>query len=245
MKAINTLLSILFLGVITSNLNGKPSNKISTHTSDIVDRHLSGFNAINLAGPFDVMITQGSQDEVKVEAPNDVMERIVTEVNEGVLKIYSKHDNWNWGNWWGNHKKIMIYVKLKNVNSINISGSGDIKFKEGITTDNLKLSISGSGDMDGQLEAKNLECSISGSGDMKLSGKAENSKVRVVGSGDFTAKHLLTVNSSVHVSGSGDAEINASEKIEASVNGSGDIHYTGDAKMISKSKSGSGDISRF
>jgi hypothetical protein len=53
------------------------------------------------------------------------------------------------------------------------------------------------------------------------------------------------VNTAVHISGSGDASINASNKIDASVSGSGDIHYTGAAKNISSSKSGSGDISRM
>ena len=245
MKAISTFFSMLFLVISASNINAKTINKTRVYTSDIIDRHLSGFNAVNLAGPFDVLITQGEQDGVKVEAPSDVIDRIVTEVSNGVLKISSKHDNWNWGNWWGNHKKILIYVSIKNINSVKISGSGDITFKDGIHSDNLQLSISGSGDMEGKLDAKDLDCNISGSGDMKLIGRAENLKVRVVGSGDFTGKNLITQNSTVHLSGSGDVEINANDSINASLNGSGDIHYTGEAKNITKSKSGSGDISKF
>jgi len=79
---------------------------------------------------------------------------------------------------------------------------------------------------------------------MKLSGSAESSTVSVVGSGDFTARNLTTVSTSVRVSGSGDAEINASEKVDAAVNGSGDIRYSGAAKNINKRKTGSGDITR-
>jgi putative autotransporter adhesin-like protein len=80
---------------------------------------------------------------------------------------------------------------------------------------------------------------------MKLSGSAESSTVRVVGSGDYTARNLLTVSCAVRVSGSGDAEINASDKVDAAVNGSGDVRYTGAAKNINSRKSGSGDITRF
>jgi len=223
----------------------KPHPTVKVSASEIVDRHLSGFNAVNVAGPFDVDIIQGATESVKVEAPADVMERILTEVNGGVLKIYNKHDNWNWGDFWGHHKKILVHVTVKDINSINISGSGDVSFREGITANSLKLRISGSGDMTGKLNAKTLESSITGSGDMKLSGSAESSTISVVGSGDFTARNLLTVSSAVRVSGSGDAEVNASDKVDAAVNGSGDVRYTGAAKNINSRKNGSGDITRF
>jgi hypothetical protein len=245
MKSLTKILLAAVLITGTGYSIAKPHKTINLNTSEIVDRHLSGFNAINLAGPFDVRITQGPTESVKVEAPADVMDRILTEVSGGVLKIYTKHEYFHWGDLFGNHRKILVYVTIKDVNSINITGSGDAFFKDGVTANSLKLSISGSGDMTGKVDAKILESSITGSGDMKLSGRAENSTVKVVGSGDFTARNLLTVNSSVRVSGSGDAEINASEKVDAAVNGSGDVHYTGAARNVSSSKSGSGDISRF
>ena len=53
------------------------SNK-KTSVSDIVDRHLSGFHAVDLAGSFDVYLTQGATESVKVEAPADIMPHIRT-----------------------------------------------------------------------------------------------------------------------------------------------------------------------
>jgi len=198
---------------------------------------------VNVAGPFDVDIVQGATESVKIEAPADVMEHILTDVNGGVLKIYNKHDMWNWGNWFGLHKKILVHVVIKDVNDINISGSGDVYFREGLTANSLKLSISGSGDMTGKVSVKTLESKITGSGDMKLAGNAESSTVSVVGSGDFTARNLVTASTAVRVSGSGDAAVNASDRLDAAVNGSGDINYSGGPKNINKRKSGSGDIS--
>ena len=221
------------------------SNSTTLKNNEIVDRHLSGFNAVNIAGPYDVYITQGPTESVKVDAPSDMMSKILTEVNGGVLKIYSRHEYWNWSFLWGHHRKVRVFVTIKDVTGIHISGSGDAYFKEGVNAGALKLSVTGSGDMTGRLVTKTLECNISGSGDMRLSGRADNSTVSVTGSGDFSARDLFTLNSSVRVAGSGDARINASQRVEASVSGSGDIHYTGAAKSISSHKSGSGDISRF
>jgi len=223
----------------------KPHPSVKVTPSETQDRHLAGFNGVSVSGSFDVYITQGTAESVKVEAPSDVIAHIITEVNGGVLKIYNKNNTWHWEGFWGNHKKIAIYIVAKDLNSIGISGSGDVYFKEGITTNSLKLRINGSGDMLGKVDVKTLESSISGSGDMKLSGRAETSTVSVVGSGDFTARNLETLSSAVRVTGSGDAEINASDKVDAAIHGSGDIRYTGAAKSVYSSKSGSGDVTRF
>jgi hypothetical protein len=245
MKFITKLLlaAVLLAGAGHTFANPHPVTKVIA--AEIVDRHLSGFNGIDISGSFDVYVTQGATESVKVEAPANVIDRIITEVNGGVLKIYNKNNSWHWGDWWGTHKKIAIYVVAKNLNSINLTGSGDVYFKEGITANSLKLRIGGSGDMTGKVDTKILESSISGSGDMRLSGHAQNSTVSLAGSGDYTARSLLTVSCAVSVTGSGDAEINASEKIDATVHGSGDIRYTGTVKNVSSSKTGSGDISRL
>ncbi|MFB9842384.1 head GIN domain-containing protein [Mucilaginibacter ginsenosidivorans] len=206
------------------------------------DRHLSGFHAVDVGGPFDVRLTQGNTESVKVEAPEEIINRITTEVDNGVLKIYNKHNEmFHFGDLF-RHKKILVYVTIKDVNSIVVSGSGDVDFRDGLHADKMSLRVSGSGDVNGQLDAKNLETSISGSGDVRISGHAETSAVRVSGSGDYSGRGLITQNTDVHVSGSGDASIYASERVNASVSGSGDISYGGHPKNVMKSKSGSGDI---
>lgn len=207
------------------------------------DRHLSGFNAVHLSGSFDVRVTQGSIESVNVEAPADVIDRIITEVEGGTLKIYTKNNNgWHWNS---DNKRMIVYVSIKDVNAITLSGSGDIDFQDGLKAPSLKLRLSGSGDIKGRVTVKELESSIGGSGDMNISGSADVSTVSVGGSGDFTAQNLVTGSTTVRVGGSGDASVNASEKIDISVGGSGDVRYTGSAKNVRTSKSGSGDVSRM
>ncbi|MDB4921564.1 head GIN domain-containing protein [Mucilaginibacter sp.] len=242
MKSISKILLAAMLLTGAGYTYAKPAPIVKVSPSEVEDRHLSGFNGVNVAGPFDVFITQGSTESVKVEAPSDVINRIITEVNNGVLKVYSKHDSWNWGNWFGNHKKIAVYVVAKDLNAVSITGSGDVSFKEGLTTNSLKLRISGSGDMTGKIDVKSLESSISGSGDMRIAGRAAASTVSLVGSGDYTARNLETSTTMIRLTGSGDAYVNASEKIDAALHGSGDIHCSGNPKNVSKSKNGSGDI---
>ena len=234
-----SLLAVLLVAGTAYTYASPKSTFIQQKTED---RHLSGFHAIDVGGPYDVTVTQGNTESVRVEAPDDVISHVTTEVENGVLKIYDKRHNFHWNDLFGHHKKILVYVSIKDVNSIVVSGSGDVTFHNGLHADKMNLHVSGSGDVDGALEVKNLETSISGSGDVKLTGHAETSAVRVSGSGDYSARGLITTNTDVHVSGSGDAKIYASNKIDASVSGSGDISYSGHPKSVYKSKSGSGDI---
>jgi hypothetical protein len=205
------------------------------------DRHITGFHAVDVAGSFDVYITQGTTESVKVEAPSDILKNILTDVKNGTLVIHTK-DHFSFHNIFGN-KKMVVYVTIKNCNSIALTGSGDVYFKDGIAANDLRLSITGSGDVSGKVTAKNLSSSITGSGDLRVSGRADNSKVDVTGSGDFSGRDLTTNTTVVFVGGSGDASVYATSTLKASVSGSGDVHYGGNPHNVSKSKSGSGDIS--
>jgi hypothetical protein len=253
MKSLTTFLLAALLVAGTGYSFATPRTTLKTDTSAMVDRQVSGFSSIKIAGPFEVHITQGSAESLKFQDPEGIKDRIVTEVVKGVLKIHRKYDHWLWGanSWWSdegishNHKKVVVYITAKDLDAITISGSGDASFNEGIIASSLKLQVRGSGQMAGKVKVGTLESRISGSGNINLSGSAESSAVRVIGSGHMTARNLVTVNSAVHVSGSGNAEINASAKIDAAVRGSGGVSYTGTATTINSSKSGSGEISRF
>jgi hypothetical protein len=243
MKSLSKILLVAALLAGSGYTYANPSATVKLSSKkDTQDRHLSGFHAIDLSGSFDVYITQGASESVKVEAPSDVMDHVVTEVQDGVLKIHDKHESgWNWGGW-NNHKKIAVYVTISNLTQLGVTGSGDAYFKDGLRGNAIKIRVSGSGDVLGKLDVKTLDCNISGSGDMKLSGHAESSNISVSGSGDYEAKGLSTTNTTVHVSGSGDAGINVTTNLEASVSGSGDVSFTGHPHNVVKSKSGSGDI---
>jgi hypothetical protein len=220
----------------------KPVKPAHVRFADTEDRKVSDFKGISISGSYDYYIKQGSTNAVRVEAPAKLLPYIVTEVKGGVLNVSTKAHT-NWGNLF-NNEKIAIYITAKDINSIKFSGSGDVYFEEGINSTDMRISMSGSGDLTGKITATSVECSLTGSGDLKLSGRAENAKIKLTGSGDLSTRELQTVNTYVELVGSGDASVNATGSLNAKLSGSGDINYSGNPKSISKSKSGSGGISR-
>jgi ribosomal silencing factor RsfS len=132
MKILSKILLVAAIGNRYRRLyNCKNKYQTEDATQNTEDRHLSGFNSVSVAGSFDVVITQGSTESVKVQAPSDIINRIITEVEGSTLKIYTKNDN-DWHLVDGGHKKIMIYVSIKDVNAVSLSGSGDVSFREGL-----------------------------------------------------------------------------------------------------------------
>jgi hypothetical protein len=145
---------------------------------------------------------------------------------------------------------------------IAIEGSGDVKFNA-IRADQFKIGIAGSGDVAiGIVESKSLDSSIRGSGDIKLpsvradqmkiaiegsgdvtaAGNADKVDIEISGSGDVRARKLVAREVDVRVIASGDADVHATEKLTASVMGSGDIRYTGSPKKVERNVKGSGSI---
>ena len=251
-KKIKILLLALFL--IGSNhllANGEVKTTDSLIT---IEPNVSNFNELKIGGPVDIVITQGQTESLKLTIPAEVRDRVVAEVSGHVLRIHNKHDNWgqsekSWYSdksyWHKTHARIVAYLTVKELRKITLSGSGTMIFDNGLSTDAMKLTLRGSGSIHGKITAKSLASKVSGSGKITISGTADRSNVSVTGSGNFVAADLITSNSVVKVSGSGDAKVNASEEMYAAVSGSGGVSYTGAAKKVSSSKSGSGYVTRF
>lgn len=250
------LLVATFFGIYTISIAQEYLNDSIITTQPVVQN----YSSIRVQGDFEVYLTQGNTESLKIEGPAYIVNDMVTEVTGGELNVKLNRSIWPWkeNSWykknriewnnqqWNNrNKKVTIYVTAKNLDGISMSGSGHITFKDGITTGNIRLHVSGSGHIEGTLQASDITSKISGNGNINLAGSAESSSVRISGSGNFSATKLVTSKSKVHISGSGHADVNVNKELTASVSGSAHIGYTGNATSINTSHSGSGRISRM
>lgn len=191
------------------------------------ERNVATFTSVDLAISANVYLTQGSAQKVVVEASDEDLKKVVTEVSNGHLKI--KTDGWR-----VNLKTVNVYITLSDLEGIGLSGSGNITADGAFKCGSLDLAISGSGNikMD-NLTATKVETAISGSGNISLagSGKAESLEIAISGSGDVNAENFECGKVAAHISGSGNCRVNASDTLEGHVSGSGDIYYKGKARL--------------
>lgn len=206
------------------------------------DVEVSDFNNISLAGMGNLIIKQGNQESLKIEAEDNIMDEIVAEVKGDTLDINYKR-NWLFSLLIKPTKDINFYINLKDINKINISGSGTAQ-SENIKTDNMDIIINGSGEIDLSIEAETLKSNVSGSGSFNLSGKVDFQEMIISGSGKYFAKELESKKAVIKISGSGKTEINAKEELDVNISGSGTVFYVGDPKITQKI-SGSGKLEQI
>lgn len=147
--------------------------------------------------------------------------------------------------WKSGTNKLLIHLQSDYLKKVAISGSADLKFLSPDKVQDFSLSIAGSGDFSGELDCTGaVSMNVSGSGDLSPSGKCKNLNLSISGSGDFIGGRLQAESVKIAIAGSGDASVYASEELDASVSGSGDIRYAGNPKKVNKKVSGSGEIQK-
>jgi len=198
-------------------------------------RSASGFDQISSSGDFLVTVVPGSKYSVEVTAESNLLPYIETDVVGNTLKIrtqglYSLRDN----------DPIEIYITTPVLNGITLSGSGLIETGS-FSSDDFRITLSGSGDIDTQISADKIKANVSGSGTIYVEGDAFESEFVISGSGKIKSYDLEQNICQATISGSGDMYVNVSEAIDAHISGSGRVNYI-NYPVVHTSISGSGGV---
>ena len=206
------------------------------------ERNHSGFDEISLATSADIYYVQAEVYSVEIEASQNLMPLIETEVIGDRLKIKRKNNTCLRGD-----NKINIYISSPEISRFSISGSGNVFAGGSLVSDNLDISISGSGDVKlDSLSVNNIDMSISGSGDLALTSAdtADNQNIKISGSGNINAFNLPVKNSKISIAGSGNCRVHAIDNLDVKISGSGDVIYKG-TPVINSNIAGSGSLRHF
>ncbi len=205
------------------------------------ERSVADFTGVYSGGYFNVFITIGEKESLRIEADAATLKDIETKVEKGILKIQlnSKKRYWDWNT--SDRKKVNIFISAKVLTNVSASGSGNMKVEGTIKAPDFRVSLSGSGNLDLNVESVNLAAVVSGSGNMRLGGNSQNAQLMLSGSGNLAAVDFKAKNAEVSVSGSGNVNLKVEKKLKAITSGSGNIRYDGDPE-IEETRSGSGKI---
>ena len=228
------------------------------------NRPVSNFDRIHLRDFGELVITQGEQEALTVEADPEILAKVVTEVNAGRLTLGLQ------GDWWDKlgmalrmveRPHLKFVLALKNLAAIEFSGLGRIQ-ASALRTENLDLALSGAGLIElaaltsgrvviklsgagnvqiGALSAQSLESTLSGAGNLEARGTAEDVRVTVSGAGSFQGGHLQAQRARVTMSGLGNAVVWSEKELDATLSGIGSVEYYGNPQL-SRHASGIGSI---
>lgn len=249
------LIQCLFMNVLFASAGNviKDNGKIVTDS-----RKLSAYTSVVNKGSLDVVLLSGTAGNVRVEASENIQEYIITEVRGETLFVSLKENN----SYHIKHKAVIFVEVDTNLKELFLEGSGDIEWKENLSvaenfsckllgsgeidgnfkSNKVSLLVKGSGDMDLGIQAMEMVAKLEGSGAISLEGACHKAEIVLIGSGDIDAKKMNISESKMSLKGSGDIEVFVTDKVVASVIGSGDILILGSPKDKQIEINGSGAI---
>ena len=195
------------------------------------------FSIMNVSTGIDVYITQGDKNDVTVEADENLHDIIITEIENGKLKIYTEE-----GIWKAKAKK--VHVTVKNLEELNATSGSDVYSTNEITTKDFNVTATSGADVDITVNAENVKSSATSGSDLKISGVSVNHTSEANSGASIDAYNLESKNAFAFVTSGADINIYASEKIEANANSGGDIDYKGNPKQTKKNSNSGGSISK-
>lgn len=205
-------------------------------------RNVSEFHAIEVSGGIDLFLSNGDEAVAVSARDKEIRDRIITEVKDGVLKIYFE---WRKGLKFTlrGESSMKVYVSFKTLDKLSASGGSDVKMDGIIKSGSLKLNVSGGSDLSAKVEVGSLTLDQSGGSDVDLTGTVTDIKIEASGGSDFSGYNLVTDNCVIHASGASDITITVNKELYAEASGASDVNWKGKAEVKGAKSSGAGSVS--
>ena len=238
MKTFTKLTAILLLVLTTTScfidgLTGIKGN------GEVVseDRTISSnFNEIKAQQGIQVFLTQGNSTELKVEADENIIDLLITEVKGNELKIYfEKNVN--------KAKSRNVYVTANEISKIRTSSGAIVKTENTIDTNSLELDSSSGSTIKVTVNASEILSSSSSGSNINIYGKTKTFSASASSGSSIDADKLETINTSVKVSSGANIDVNVSGKLVAKASSGGSIDYEGNPTEVNKDTSSGGSVS--
>lgn len=231
-------ITALMLLAVSCVINFDPMDSISGDGNVLKQsRDVTAFSGIKVGSGIDVFLTQGEPQSLVVEADENLLEWIRTEVNGDMLHIFTDK-NIRFA------KTKKVHITCSTINRLDISSAGDITGMNRFKSDNLKIEMSSAGDLKFEVDADEIEIYLSSAGNADLKGTTRRLKADLSSAGDLNAFDLEAGIADVSVSSAGNARVFVTGEASFRSSSAGSIHYRGDPRIKNISTSSGGSVNK-
>jgi hypothetical protein len=206
------LLAIIMVSSFSARAQGNEKDKPKIEGSGNVvtkDISIQPFDQLDVSGVFSLHLSQGSKEEVRIEA-DDNLQSLFEVKNEGSkLSIGMKKDVR-----FESKKKMKVYITFKKLKSMDLKTVGDVSSEKSLSFDDLKFGNKSVGSVNLKLTAQTLNVDNKSVGDVTLSGKADNAVIKNKSVGSLDASAFVVQTMDIDNDGVGSAEVNAEKELK-------------------------------
>lgn len=186
-------------------------------TSKSETRNVSGFTRIDAGGAINVEVAAQKDFSVVVEADDNLLTNIKTEVSGDTLKIYSEDRI-------SPKTRINVVISMPALVGLDVSGAS-------------------SGSVAG-VKADSLELKASGASKIKIDGTAKQLNADASGASTIEAENLSVEDADVDASGASKTTVAATNDLKVNASGASKISYVGEPKSLKQNSSGASSVSK-
>jgi len=186
-------------------------------TAKSEQRNVSGFSKIDAGGAINLEIAFQENYGVSVEADENLLQHIKTEVSGDTLKIHSEGRI-------SPKTKINVKISMPKLSDLDISGA---------STANVA-----------NFKADSIDLTASGASKITISGTATSVKTDASGASSIDAEKLSVEKADVNSSGASKVIVAPLDDLNADASGASSVYYTGDPKNIKQDASGASSIKK-
>jgi len=203
------------------------------------DRKVGNFTKIEVSGAFNVILTQGSSASLTLEASEELLEKVISEVKGDKLILRLENNTRITGT-----DSPTAYISFINLEEIDLSGAVKISGTNTMKFENLEIEGSGASKVNLTLSANRLKCEASGASDIMLAGDASAFEADLSGASKIDAEELKTVNCTLDCSGASTSKVYVTGSLKVDGSGACKVIYTGNPKQVDSDMSGASKISK-
>lgn len=170
------------------------------------EREVSGFEGLRVNGAAELQIEQTGTESLTIEAEDNLLPLLVSEVEDGVLTLGIRPNSSISAT-----RPIIFRLTVRSLNEVDASGAGSIDAKA--------------------IDVPELRYSSSGTVEATFAGSADRQVIDLSGTGRFDGRNLSGTEASVDVSGTAEAVVNVSGRLRASASGTGAVRYAGSPEV--------------
>lgn len=194
---------------------------------------VSSFDALKASGTYELKLTQGDKESVKIVADENLQEYFTVK-NEGSKLVINMEKMKN-KNFKGKGS-MKVFVTFKKIKEMDLRMVGNVASEEQLDFDNLALNNKSVGNVQLDMTVKKLEMQNQSVGNVKLSGKAQEAIVKNDGVGNLNAGTFVVQDMNLDNTGVGNAVVNAEKTLKVRDSFLGKVSNKGTATVQRKNK---------
>ncbi|MFD0761067.1 head GIN domain-containing protein [Lutibacter aestuarii] len=239
MKTLTKLTAIFILLITTTScfIDGFNGIKGNGNVQSEDRKISSNFETIKVQQGINLYLTQGSKTDLSVEADENIIDLLITEVKNNELKVYFEKNVYR-------AKARNVYLTAKQISGIYTSSGASVKSENTLNVQTLDLDSSSGSSIKIHVNADDVTSETSSGANMDLFGKTNTFSARASSGSSIDADELVAEVAYANASSGANIDINVTEKLTAKASSGGDIDYEGNPTDINKNTSSGGSVSR-